>query len=238
MAPIRRGDGTAITPKGIAEVRKGDGTVLYSAAGEIPDSENLQSYYDWREEDGSSPVTDQTKNGYDLSGAYSGVGGDINGNQAGVFDGIDDFLSNSDFPAQPTPNTVYVVFQHNTSGEFAGIVDNNDGTASHLIQNRSNELIRGYNGSAIDIGSPNTNPHYAGYVFDEANSVGSVDGTEATGDTGSRSHAGGIAVGNQGAESGGYYHGEIGAILWYNVRHDSTTRQDVYDWIESEFDFS
>jgi len=35
MAPIRKGDGTGFTPKGFAGVRKGDGTILYSA---IPDS--------------------------------------------------------------------------------------------------------------------------------------------------------------------------------------------------------
>lgn len=46
MSPIRQGDGTGLTQKGIAEVRKGDGTVLWSAAPDIPDSD-VYLHDDW-----------------------------------------------------------------------------------------------------------------------------------------------------------------------------------------------
>jgi hypothetical protein len=52
MMPIRRGDGTGLSVPGFSEVRTGDGTVLWSAGGGIPDSvvddfeSNRQSNYD------------------------------------------------------------------------------------------------------------------------------------------------------------------------------------------------
>jgi len=60
----------------------------------IPDSGNLHARYDFSQEDGSLPVTDQTGNGFDLTqGSYSGVAESINGVQAGEFDNVDDVLT-------------------------------------------------------------------------------------------------------------------------------------------------
>jgi hypothetical protein len=54
--PIRKGDGTALSPKGISEGRKGDGTVLYSA---IPDSVVNNLDYWWPVDDGSGATLRQ-----------------------------------------------------------------------------------------------------------------------------------------------------------------------------------
>ena len=68
------------------------------AADDIPDSEDLHARYDFSQEDGSMPVTDQTGNGFDLvTGSYSGTGVSINGVQAGSFDGTDDTVRSDTF---------------------------------------------------------------------------------------------------------------------------------------------
>lgn len=90
MAPIRKGDGTAISPKGIAEVRKGDGTVLWSAGSAIPDSGVSR----WKLDDD----TDTTKavdswSGYDGSISGAGYISDGYDGNALTFDGTDDYVN-------------------------------------------------------------------------------------------------------------------------------------------------
>lgn len=53
MRPARQGDGTGLSASGFSEVRKGDGTVLWSAAPDIPDSVETQ----YRFEDDSDTTT-------------------------------------------------------------------------------------------------------------------------------------------------------------------------------------
>jgi hypothetical protein len=86
MAPIRQGDGTTVTPKGISEVRKGDGTVIYNA---IPDSVVVQ--YDprtWSEGDGTL-VDDVGNADLSLSGGFQS-GTLSNGDPSIIGDGVDD----------------------------------------------------------------------------------------------------------------------------------------------------
>lgn len=112
MPPIRKGDGTGLAPKGFAEVRKGDGTVLWAASsGGIPDSGDLQAAYDLSKNNGSLPISDQSGNGHDLNtGQFSGVNVSINGVQAGEYDGVDD-VTGTTFSTVSQPFTIVVAFE-------------------------------------------------------------------------------------------------------------------------------
>lgn len=98
MAPIRRGDGTGLNPQGYTEVRKGDGTVLWSSDtdSEILRYEFENDYTDsWNENDGTGHGTNFTE--YSKRGDY-----------ALVFDGTDDWL---EYPTVDvtTPNKEWCV---------------------------------------------------------------------------------------------------------------------------------
>lgn len=82
MTPIRMGDGTVLSPKGMAEVRKGDGTVLWSAEASIPDSD---VYYPADEGSGTS-----------LSDGHGNIDATVNGAGWGTGAGVGDtYLSYS-----------------------------------------------------------------------------------------------------------------------------------------------
>jgi hypothetical protein len=53
--PIRKGDGTNVNPKGIAEIRKGDTTVVFSAGPSLPSD---GTYYDFENEQADSGLPD------------------------------------------------------------------------------------------------------------------------------------------------------------------------------------
>lgn len=204
----------------------------------IPDSGNLQARYDFSEEDGSTPVTDLTGNGYDLSGSYSGVGRDINGVQAGDFDGTDDSLSQST-QISTNPSSVYAIFKTDSYPDSGavGLVDSSDDSNNKnaLVGRTTPDEWSIINGSFINtVAVDTTTAHVFGGIFDGSNSIARFDGSEFTGDTGSRTPDG-LSVGNQGSDSGVYFDGLIGEILYYGVKHDSATRSDVETYLAAKW---
>src|SRR6056297_2933679 len=135
--PIYTPDGSEVTeivlPDGstASEVVAPDGSVVFEAGPDIPDSAIAQ--FDFREEDGTIPITDQTGNGNDLdSGSYSGVTASINGNQAGEF-AESEFVEGG---IQPTSEriVVYSVFSiDSTTSDGTFFVVSNDVSASGSI---------------------------------------------------------------------------------------------------------
>jgi len=96
MAPIRKGDGTGFTPKGFAGVRKGDGTILYSAEPAIPDSGVARWTFDDADTSDSTAVDVWNDNNGTINGATTGVGGSnqtYTTNEAYDFDGTDDYVA-------------------------------------------------------------------------------------------------------------------------------------------------
>lgn len=74
-------------------------------------AEDLEARYDFSQEDGVIPVTDQTSNGNNLgTGGYTGVGVSINGVQAGEFDGVDDYAGTS-FTSVSQPFTIALAIE-------------------------------------------------------------------------------------------------------------------------------
>jgi len=81
--PIREGSGTGLSTKGFSEVRKGDGTVLFSKS-TIPDSGvTLYEFeQDLTDSWGGNDAVDNTSAGYSTTAQY--------GTYAKAFDGVDD----------------------------------------------------------------------------------------------------------------------------------------------------
>lgn len=161
MTPIRKGDGTDITPKGIAEVRKGDGTVLYSAGSEIPDSgvaryEFEQDVTDsWGDNDG----IDNTSAGYTTDSAV--------GDYAKNFDGVDDAVNTG---LEPLNSPVSYAFWLDTSASSGG---NNSVTRVRDSTNRlyiafdadDNEFnFYTYDGSVYGISNGGPSLNLSGYT--------------------------------------------------------------------------
>lgn len=93
MPPIRKGDGTGISPSGISQVRTGDGRILFDGPA-IPDS----AIAHWKLDDVNSEVVDNV-GGYDgtVNGVTS-ISGNYEGGSAAEGDGSGD---NIEFPVVP-----------------------------------------------------------------------------------------------------------------------------------------
>lgn len=115
MNPVRQGDGVGLSAAGFSEVREGDGTVLWSQGGAIPDSAIAQ--YDARALTGYSdgdPVNTWPDEGgnYDVTGtAPTFRSSGINGNPSVEFDGSDDVLSATFNSTESQPNTIAAVVE-------------------------------------------------------------------------------------------------------------------------------
>jgi len=174
-------DGTEITGATIdgQEVQEItiDGQTVFEA---VALSDTLFAQYDFRQEDGSVPVVDQSGNGNTLvSGSYSGVSRSIGGQQAGDFDGTDSVglggeLSN---PVQ-MPLVIYFVMELDVIKNCEII---NDGTGSgtrvHLdISNQSEMFMDPGNGPRGFF--PNPGQFLFTIVFDGSNSFMRANGSE------------------------------------------------------------
>jgi len=184
----------------------------------IPDSGDLQAHYDWRQASGTSSVTDQTGNGHDLTG-HSGPTATINGNQAGLFDGNDDLLTTS-WPSESQPNTYFAVFRvENDSGSFQYIFDA-DTDLNHGFGLTNGTEWRIFAGSSVDGGTHDTNVHIVSALFDGANSVLRIDGTQvASGDTGTGVF-GGLSVG---ARPSGSSYTNVSVGEWFGYPMDKSS---------------
>jgi hypothetical protein len=190
---------------------------------DIPDSGDLQARYDFSQEDGSLPIADQTGNGYDLTGSYSGVSADINGNQAGSFDGVDDETS-ATWTSVSEPNHIFAVFEYRGLSPFANNIMISDPSGSEQIYETNAWAM--YNGSVVSGGTSDTSPHVGAWLFDGANSSLRIDGTTlATGDPGSTPLEG-LRLGSVGGNL--YANVKFGEILVYR-----SDRSGNYSEIES-----
>jgi len=204
-----------------------DGQTVFSAGPPLPVAD-LHAHYDFSKEDGTAPVPDQTANGFDLSGSYSGVARSINGVQAGNFD--NDSLSVS-FTTESQPNTIAMVVKLDVVEqiEFFDSVS----AAQHLMRGVGPDRFSMFAGSEIEASVADTDPHVFVGVFDGANSVMRIDGSEvASGNTGSGS-LDGVTLGSRGG--GGFNHdGLIGECLVY-TQDKSSIFSDIENYLGSKW---
>jgi len=207
----------------------------------IPDSVNLEAHYDFSEEDGSMPVSDRSGNELDLDeGSYSGVDVNINGVQAGYFDGVDDGVFRDSFGVTINqPYMVYSVFQLGATNQHGG-----DGTAWVTPENGGQSRIRTrngnwnqYAGNNLESGSEDTDPHYRSDRISD-NGVLRLDGSEiASGDSGSRFQDSDEAF-NLGFRPDDH-HSEVrlGEVLVYDTGHDTGTMEEVENYLSDKWSF-
>jgi len=234
MIPPTSIDGTDITGATIdgtdvTEITV-DGQTVFTAGPSIPDSADLHAHYDFSLEDGSAPVPDQTPNGFDLTGSYSGIGRSINGVQAGEFS--NDSLSVS-FTAESQPNTIAMVAKL----DFVGELEFFDGGSSFNLIRAENDgpffnLEAGSGAEGLDGASADTNVHVFVALFDGTNSLLRIDGSQFSGDAGSNS-LDGVTLGSR--NGGGFNHdGLIGECLVY-TQDKSSIFSDIENYLGSKW---
>ena len=108
MPPIRKGDGTPVEPKGISQIRTGDGRILFDGVA-IPDS--VVAHYDATVEESTGGITSITdlEGSYDLSGSATVISDGINGQQSFRFDGTDDRMRNQSISLSDEPFSIVFV---------------------------------------------------------------------------------------------------------------------------------
>jgi hypothetical protein len=143
MRPIRQGDGTGLSVPGFSEVRRGDGTVVWSAAPDIPDSAIQQLEM----AEGSGSPTADSINNFDAS---------LVNDAAWVSDANAVGDNQIDFPSPPDAleveirrNDDYVAgaitvkpdsFSSSSADQIVDGENDGNGNNSHILRNNSNGI--------------------------------------------------------------------------------------------------
>jgi hypothetical protein len=144
-----------------------------SEIGAIPDSAIAQ--YDFRKEDGTMPVTDQTGNGRDLdTGSYSGVGRSINSQQSADFD--NDRIEGG-IGTYSERLVIFTVINVDSTSDMS-YFDDQDSSRFELFQ-FSNEVRIHQGGNTQKTGkNPNTGTNYLYTTIWDSTDVVRRNGTE------------------------------------------------------------
>jgi len=209
-------------------------TVTVSSA-TVPDSGDLKARYDFSQESGSSPVTDQTGNGFGISGSYTGVSATINGVQAGDFDGTNDALDVQFSSNESQPITIAAVAECTVSSGRNGL---SDGVANNfnLEWRFDTDNYDAFAGAGLSGGSPDQDPHIITILYDGANSVIRVDGTQiVSGDVGTN-QLDGITLGSR-LGSQAHFEGQIGE--WFIYPQDKSAKfSDIEQYLSLKWGIS
>ena len=189
-------------------------TVTVEIESTIPDSELLHAAYDFSKEDGTTPVVDRSDNNLDLdTGSYSGVNDDINGVQAGEFDGVDDTVFTTS-GSMDFPYLVATVHRpDDTDGNHVPVMPS-DSFVFHKIDAgdffmRTTNSVRG---SAATEGDAVI--HLS--VFDGDDSEIRIDGSVDASGSQDNVDYDGVGVGSRESGDSEFYDGAIGEVLLYD----------------------
>jgi len=160
----------------------------------------------------------------------------INGFPAASSDGVDDILGISNWGSSiPQPVTFSGVFQQKDDiGILFGLREDNDGPVAF---NGGGDFTF-FAGTSLNDGAGDLDPHTFVIVYDGANSILNIDGTEYTGNAGNRLLNNGVylSIGGLNPDSGSNfsdaYHGEFVLIP---ERLDSTQRDNEITRLKDEW---
>jgi len=131
MPPIRKGDGTAVAPKGVSQVRTGDGRIFFDGAA-IPDSEADQKLaHRWLLDDVNGTVEDSEDDADGTNNGVTSVDGDYAGDSAGEGDGNDNYIETTDWFKDRT--TFAVAFSAKTTASDATVMGVTDVTPQEFL---------------------------------------------------------------------------------------------------------
>jgi len=231
----------------------------------IPDSGNLQARYDFSEEDGSLPITDQTGNGFDLTqGAYSGVGVTINGVQAGDFDGVDDVVtaataSDWRFLHNDSPFSIYIALSSDAIGDeqnnVLGTATRSSAQVGYAFRRENRDVASATNRLTANLGNGSTTflEILEDGEFTDGNQIFSLRHDSAASPvhdayrngtlSGSSNNTGTYDTGDPEhplrlgdlGGAGAYFDGAVGEILIYTTRHNDTTRGEVESYLSDKW---
>ena len=176
---------------------------------------------------GSKDLTDGPGLTYDADG--------INGNPAARGNGVDQYLRRTSWGIdRDLPVTVSGVFQRNSTTGFGihvGWESGVSGKVSCAVYPDRDDVSNTfdiYSGQALNDGGSDNNAHAYVAVFDGANSVFNVDGTEYTGGSGGRAIGANeeMAIGANPDGSQNYLDGWNGEVVLTPERLDSSQRAE------------
>jgi len=229
MAPIRRGDGTALVPNGIKEIRKGDGTVLWSADA-IPNSGvsrwkfNGDAVDSWGNNDGT--VTGAT---------FQSSGGGFENSGYVSTDGVDDLINmgegGGDFDFGTGDFAVAVWLRVGTSSDFEWVVDKS-GTTFLFGKNTNNNLRWWIGGTSVDLSANIADGTWNHYVW--TRNSGTVKVYENGSEIGSNTNTNDMTsnsdliVGNYSENSTDNWSGDIDDLRMYSDGLSATQASNLY----------
>jgi hypothetical protein len=237
MMPPTSIDGTDITGATIdgtdvTEITV-DGQTVFTA-GPVPDSGLLQARYDFSQEDGSTPVTDLTGNGYDLTGSYSGIAVTINGTQAGRFDGTDDVLDGS-WSSISAPYYFFAVVELSNAGAaFDPIISGTDSDRHLIASNANQDWFIGTDAGFVTAGVSDNLPHIFEGAFENGNVNLLVDGTVVVNTSLATNSSDNIRLGANFPETN-YADMKVGEVLPYTAEPD---RAAVRSYLANKWDIT
>jgi len=238
-------DGTDVTEITV------DGQTVFEVAADPPDVANLKLRYDAKLETYANnasgvSLTDQAGS-FDATG-LNGVGfttSGTNGHNAYTFDGVSDSYSvpssttDFEFMHDGSGGSLYAVINMDSSiGAFQEFVSTGggNGVGFFLSPDSSGGVLPKINNGGSNTGGGTQN----GFIYDLHTSSSSSFGSDVTlfednsiVHTRSGAFTSGASASNLGIDPG--YIGEILSILIYDVQHESSTRQQVYNFLNARF---
>ena len=149
MPPIRKGDGTPVTPKGISQIRTGDGRILFDGVA-IPDTVVSRP-----DDDNNASVTDSFGLVIKPSSTFNSVGVEISNNtsnatRARLYDFESDiYIATEDISGFSSGDAFKINQEIEEAKEYAIELDANG--SSYTLGFRDNEQNFPYTGDEIDI---------------------------------------------------------------------------------------
>ena len=251
MPPIRKGDGTPVTPKGISQIRTGDGRILFDGPA-IPDSGVFQdAILQWYAGEGINVDDGQATDGWndileELTATDEGsptFREDQNGKEAVEYDGTDDGhdFDPTGFPTGNDPwSFAMVVYKRDISNrqQFFGWGDHGTTPQSWSLRFRDGELEMNLRGSGTEASYSNLNADE--WVTMGASFAGGSNGDVKLFYNGSQVDSGtpendpdiqdiNHSFGYRGGNNDEYMDGFINEVLVSNNEEDSNAFDEFHD---------
>lgn len=211
------------------------GKIILDEEATLPES-GLLHHYDFSQASGSGTVED-LEGDADLTGSYAGITEEINGVDAGYFNGSQNLQA--PFSDISQPYSVYVVFTL-LSGE-------DDGSNNHIVASENSKQDWGLRkdgqddwrmeaGGSLKAGGGDTDDHLWRGYYDGSDSTFTFEGNEvASGDAGGNSMDG-LTVGSAGDDSN-YSEIRVGEIAIYDPDDSGYTEEDIENYLADKWGF-
>ena len=203
----------------------------------IPDRKDLHAHYDFSayNETQTTDFEDLSGNGHDLeNGSITGCTGDINGVQAGEFDGVDDAIWASNTP-DIWPTSIFVVHRIDDTSDRHHVIQ--PSSEANYLEWRNTEWSMNIQGDSDVVGSDDDTINLHSLEFNDTSKLrenGQEVGTEDS--TSAIQVLDEIGLGSQNPRfDDRFYEGAIGEVLIYQSLRDESTTNDVESYLSDKW---